>query len=203
MGSRHGIAIAAVALAAAAGGCGGGNEQSTAQRRADPALVAKAHTAIQRLSQETLSKGPNGETAVSAETVRLTPDEIAKVKAKNATAAIVLHYGGNDWSTAQVDGLRSEFERLGIKVIAVTDRQLQAEQQVVRHPDRPRARSRRSSCRLPTDPVADAPAYKQAAQAGREARLHGQRPDGHEGRQGLRQRRSRPTTTATASPPRT
>ena len=143
MGSRHGIAIAAVALAAAAGGCGGGNEQSTAQRRADPALVAKADTAIQRLSQETLSKGPNGETAVSAETVRLTPDEIAKVKAKNATAAIVLHYGGNDWSTAQVDGLRSEFKRLGIKVIAVADPNLNADRR--RPTSRPSSRASRRS----------------------------------------------------------
>src|SRR3954447_11441287 len=112
LGSRQGIAIAAVALAAAVGGCGA-NEQSTAQRRADPALVTRADGAIQRLSQETLSKGPNGETAVSAETVRLTPDEIAKVKAKNATAAIVLHYGGKEWSTPQGGGVQRGVKPLG------------------------------------------------------------------------------------------
>ena len=69
LGSRQGVAVAAVALAAAVGGCGA-NEQSTAQRRADPALVAKADRALQRLSQETLSKGPNGETAVSAKAAK-------------------------------------------------------------------------------------------------------------------------------------
>ena len=165
MGSRHGIAIAAVALAAAAGGCGGENEQSAAPGRADSALAAKAHTALQRLSQETLSKGPNGETAVSAETVRLTPGEIAKVKARNATAAIILHYGGNDWSSAQVNGLKSEFKRLGIKVIAVADPNLKADRQAS---DIQTILARKPSIMvgLPVDAVANAPAFKQAAKQG-------------------------------------
>jgi ribose transport system substrate-binding protein len=28
---------------------------------------------------------------------------------------IVMHYGGNNWATAQVKGLKNEVEKLGIK----------------------------------------------------------------------------------------
>jgi ribose transport system substrate-binding protein len=160
--TRAGSALIAVALAVA--GCGD-NAQSTAQRRADPALVAKANRALERLSQETLSKGPNGETAVSAESVRLSPQEVAEVRAKRATAAIVLHYGGNDWSTAQVNGLKSEFKRLGIKVIAVADPNLNADRQAS---DIQTILARKPSIMvgLPVDAVADAPAFKKASQQG-------------------------------------
>lgn len=34
---------------------------------------------------------------------------------------IAMHYGGNDWSRAQVQALRAQFGMIGIKVIAVTD----------------------------------------------------------------------------------
>lgn len=49
-----------------------------------------------------LSTGPHGEKAASASSITLTSSELAKVKGMHATAAIALHYGGNDWSTAQV-----------------------------------------------------------------------------------------------------
>src|SRR5689334_19904923 len=68
-----------------------------------------------------LSTGPHGEKAAAASSVQLTSAEVAKVKAMHATAAVALHYGGNDWSTAQVAGLKHEFGLLGIKVLAVTD----------------------------------------------------------------------------------
>jgi ribose transport system substrate-binding protein len=162
--SRAGIALTTVALAAAVAGCGN-NDQSTAQRPADPALVARADRALKRLSQETLSKGPNGETAVSAESVRLSPQEIAQVRAKKATAAIILHYGGNDWSNAQVNGLKSEFKRLGIKVIAVADPNLNADRQAS---DIQTILARRPSIMvgLPVDAVADARAFKTASKQG-------------------------------------
>jgi ribose transport system substrate-binding protein len=57
-------------------------------------------------TQPILSRGPHGEKPTAASAVVLTPAEVGKVKAKHATAAIVLHYGGNDWSTAQVAGLK-------------------------------------------------------------------------------------------------
>ena len=161
MRSIQGIALAALTLAV---GCGG-EDHAIAPRPADSALVAKADAALQKLSHETLSKGPNGETAVAADTVTLNAQELAQVKAKHATAAIILHYGGNDWSNAQVDGLKSEFKRLGIKVITVADPNLNADRQAS---DIQTILARKPSIMvgLPVDAVADAPAFKQAAKAG-------------------------------------
>lgn len=112
-----------------------------------------------------LSKGPHGEKPTPVSKVKLTKAEVAKVKAMKATAAIVLHYGGNDWSTAQVTGLKSEFKKLGIRVVAVTDANFKPDKQVsdietvlVKNPD--------IIVSIPTDPVATASAYKKAARAG-------------------------------------
>ena len=67
------------------------------------------------------SKGPHGEKPAPPSSADLTPDEVARVKAKGATAAIVMHYAGNDWAIAQIDGLKNEFGRLGIQVVAGHD----------------------------------------------------------------------------------
>ena len=97
--------------------------------------------------------------------VVLTPDEIATVRSMNATAAVVMHYSGNDWWRAQIAGLESEFTRLGIRVVKVTDAGFSPEQQVadiesvlVERPD--------IMVSIPTDPVATAPTYRQAAEQG-------------------------------------
>ena len=39
----------------------------------------------------------------------LTREEFQSVRLLGATAAIVMHYGGNDWSRAQIAGRRAEF----------------------------------------------------------------------------------------------
>jgi ribose transport system substrate-binding protein len=112
-----------------------------------------------------LSRGPHGEKPTPVSKVVLTAAEVAKVKAKHATAAIVLHYGGNDWSTAQVAGLKSEFRTLGIGVIAVTDANFKPDKQVS---DIETVLVKKPSIivSIPTDPVATASAYKKAARAG-------------------------------------
>lgn len=116
-------------------------------------------------SPPVLSTGPHGEKPTSANAVVLTSAEIAQVKAKHATAAIVLHYGGNDWSTAQVAGLKFEFAKLGIRVIAVTDANFKPDKQVT---DIETVLVKKPSIivSIPTDPVATAAAYKKAAAAG-------------------------------------
>jgi ribose transport system substrate-binding protein len=112
-----------------------------------------------------LSTGPHGEKPTPVSAVKLSAAELAKVKAKHATAAIVLHYGGNDWSTAQVDGLKFEFKALGIKVIAVTDANFKPDKQVS---DIETVLVKKPSIivSIPTDPVATAAAYKKAAKQG-------------------------------------
>jgi ribose transport system substrate-binding protein len=82
-----------------------------------------------------------------------------------ATAAIVLHYGGNDWSRAQVDGLKAEFANLGIEVIAVTDAGFKPEKQVS-DIETVLAKKPAIIVSIPTDPVATAGAYKKAAEQG-------------------------------------
>jgi ribose transport system substrate-binding protein len=129
------------------------------------AVVAGAATVALAATPPILSRGPHGEKPTPVSRVVLTPAEIAKVKAKHATAAIVLHYGGNDWSTAQVAGLRSEFGKLGIRIVAVTDANFKPDKQVS---DIETVLVKKPSIivSIPTDPVATASAYKKAAQAG-------------------------------------
>ncbi|MEW9872604.1 substrate-binding domain-containing protein [Arthrobacter sp. HS15c] len=131
----------------------------------DAGVSEKAQQALDKIKGQVLSKGPNGESPSPASVADLTPQEIEKVKALNAKAAIVMHYGGNDWATAQTNGLKSEFEKLGIQVIATTDANFKPDKQVsdietvmTQDPD--------IIVSIPTDPVATASAYKKAAAAG-------------------------------------
>jgi len=121
--------------------------------------------ALQELAKTVMSKGPNGEDPVSAASITLSDEEIAKVKAMNATAALVFHIGGNDWTNAQTAGLKSEFERLGINVIAVTDAGFKPEKQV---PDIETVMAQKPNIivSIPVDGVATAGAYRKAAEAG-------------------------------------
>jgi ribose transport system substrate-binding protein len=130
--------------------------------------VAQAQDAdaeLAALDGKVLSKGPNGETPEPASAISLSDAERAKIKDMKATAAIVLHYGGNDWSRAQVDGLKAEFANLGIEVIAVTDAGFKPEKQVS---DIETVLAKKPSIivSIPTDPIATAGAYKKAAEQG-------------------------------------
>lgn len=158
--SRYVVAAAAVALALS--GCSSADSTSASQ---DPGVTKQVDEALAAIQGKVLSKGPHGETPEPADAAQLTDDEIAKVKGLGATAAIVMHYGGNDWANAQIDGLKAQFAKLGIKVVAVTDANFKPDKQVsdletvmVKKPD--------IIVSIPTDPVATASAYKKAADAG-------------------------------------
>lgn len=114
---------------------------------------------------EILSTGPHGEEAVSAKTLQLSLKELKKLKEKNYKAAIAMHYTDNDFSTATIRGLKDTFEKMGMEVVAVTDAQFKPEKQtsdieiiMAKKPD--------VIVSLPVDPVATAPAFKKAAEAG-------------------------------------
>jgi ribose transport system substrate-binding protein len=132
---------------------------------APPAFAEGPDEALAKLAQQTLSKGPHGETPVAASTVQLTEQDVAKIKGMHATAAIVMHYGGNDWSRAQISGLKSEFLAMGINVIAVTDAGFNAAKQVS-DLETIMAQKPNIIVSIPTDPTATAGAYKAAADAG-------------------------------------
>jgi ribose transport system substrate-binding protein len=157
------VAITACVVAA----CGGSDKEGGGGSAGsqDTAVVAKARDGLNALKTSVLSTGPNGEKPTPASEVSLSADELQQVKDKHATAAIVLHYGGNDWSNAQVSGLRSALGRMGIKVIAVTDANFKPEKQVsdietvlAKKPD--------VIISIPTDPVATADAYRKAVRQG-------------------------------------
>lgn len=129
--------------------------------------------------KEILSKGPNGESAISAKTLQLTPEELEKIKEGNYTAAVSLHYGGNDWSTAQIKGLEDSFAKMGIKIVAKTDANFKSEKQVsdietimAKKPD--------IIVGIPVDPVSTAPAFKKAAENGAKLVFMDNKPDGFE-----------------------
>ena len=126
---------------------------------------ADPDAALAALQEKVLSKGPNGEDPSPASSVTLTDAEVTKIKDMNATAAIVMHYGGNDWARAQINGLRTQFAEMGIKVIAVTDARFKPEKQVA-DIETIMAQKPNIIVSIPTDPVATAGAYKAAADAG-------------------------------------
>lgn len=131
----------------------------TAARAADPAAQLAA------IGKTVMSLGPNGEKPVSADTVKLSDDEIAKIKAMHAKAAIVMHYSGNDWSQAQIEGLKAQFGKMGIDVIATTDAGFKPDKQVA-DIETVLAQKPNIIVSIPTDPTATANEYRAAAEAG-------------------------------------
>ena len=158
-----GIGVSAVLmLALTACSTSGNNGQDNG---VDSAIAAQVDAALAELDGQVLSLGPNGETPSGFETTELTDDEVTKIKAGKYTAAIVMHYSGNDWSTAQIEGLKAEFTRLGVEVVAVTDADFKPEKQVsdietvmALKPD--------IIVSIPTDPVATKAAFQKASAAG-------------------------------------
>lgn len=110
------------------------------------------------------SVGPRGEAPHPADGIQLNEEELSKIKAMNATAAVVLHYR-NDWAVAQIAGLTDQFEKMGIKIVSVTDANFKPEKQVA---DIETVLALKPSIivSIPVDPIATASAYKKAADAG-------------------------------------
>lgn len=142
--------------------CGGSGQSSD---RKGGVELEKAQKALEELKGNVLSTGPNGEEATASEEITLSDQEVEQIKSKNARAAIVMHYGGNDWARGQIDGLKNQFKKMGIEVIATTDANFKPEKQVsdietvmAKKPD--------IIVSIPTDPAATADAYKKASAEG-------------------------------------
>lgn len=155
-------ATIALALGLGLTGCSSAN---TATNTGDSSVSSKADAALKEIQGKVLSKGPHGEDPSSRDKVALTDAEVEQIKAKGAKAAIVMHYAGNDWANAQINGLKTEFARLGIEVVAVTDANFNPGQQVS-NIETVLAKKPDIIVSIPTDPVATASAYKKAAEAG-------------------------------------
>lgn len=169
---RSRILMATVlSLSMLASACASGGEPAATTQPADtqpdateaPGIDPDA--ALSALADTVLSTGPNGEEPTPASEVTLTDDELAEIASMNATAAIVMHYGGNDWSQAQIDGLTAQFEEMGIEVLSVTDAGFEPDQQVA-DIETVLALDPDIIVSIPTDPAATADAYAKAAEQG-------------------------------------
>ena len=133
-------------------------------QNATPAATTGAE-ALAQMEGQVFSTGPNGESPTAASEVMLTDEELAEIQGMGATAAIVMHYSGDDWTAAQIDGLRDQFETMGIEAIAETDADFRPETQVS-NIETTLALNPSIIVSIPTDPVATAAAYRQAAEQG-------------------------------------
>ena len=68
-----------------------------------------------------VSDGQRGEPGFPASELKLTDEQLAKVKAGNFTVAISMGWLGDDWASQQLIGLKESFEKFGIKVVAETN----------------------------------------------------------------------------------
>lgn len=117
------------------------------------------------ISNVILSRGPHGEQAVPASEIVLTEDQLEKIRLGNFTAAIAMGFLGDDWSEQQLAGLKSEFEKMGIEVIAQTNADFKDTKQIsdleaisARKPD--------ILVSIPLNGETTASAYKKIADAG-------------------------------------
>lgn len=68
-----------------------------------------------------VSDGQDGAKGFPAADLKLTDEQIAKVKAGNFTVAISMGWMGDDWASQQLIGLKETFESMGIQVVAETN----------------------------------------------------------------------------------
>lgn len=88
---------------------------------------------IVRKSTQVIGRGPFGEKAADPEELELTESEIEQIKEGNYTAAISFHYSGQAWARLHEQGIKDGFNRLGIRVLAVTDAHFDPELQIKQH----------------------------------------------------------------------
>lgn len=129
-------------------------------------LSALVATAVMPVAAWAQSKaiGPKGEPATPSSELQLTDEEVAKLKGGNHTAAMVWHMA-QEYTSAVTAGAQDELDRLGIKVLAVTEAGFDAAKQkndletvMVRDPD--------VILTLPVDPVSAGEAFRPALEQG-------------------------------------
>jgi ribose transport system substrate-binding protein len=127
------------------------------------ALAASDSLVIESAADQ-LAKGPNGEIASPASDVKLTADEIEKVKAGKYKAAL-LWAGSGEWYNAMTDGAKAAFGEMGIDVVAVSDANFDPAKQAT---DIETALALKPDIvlTLPVDPTSGTQAYQPIVDAG-------------------------------------
>ena len=125
------------------------------------AALLAASTALGTAGSTT---GPNGETAVPAASVTLTPEQEAKIREGHYTAGLAWHTP-SDYTAAVDRGAKDEFERLGIEVVAESDAGFDAAKQK-NDVETMMAKKPTIILSLPVDPDTAAEVYRPALEAG-------------------------------------
>ena len=126
--------VAAAVLGLGLAACSSSGETTT-DSSAAAGISEKADAALAEIQGQVLAKGPHGEEPSPASVADLTADEVAQVKDMGATAAIVMHYGGNDWANAQIAGLKARVRRTRNRRRRSDRRQLRRRPAGLRHRD--------------------------------------------------------------------
>lgn len=112
-----------------------------------------------RGSTQGIGRGPFGEKSVGPDALELTESEVEEIKAGNYTAAISFHYTGRAWARLHEQGMKDAFNRLGIKLLAVTDAHFDSELQIKQH-DSLLTMEPDVLISIPTDEIKTAESYK-------------------------------------------
>jgi ribose transport system substrate-binding protein len=161
---RAALATAALVVGGTLAACSSADSNGASTRQCDTQPYDDAIAAYS--DGGVIGKGPHGETSADAATIELSPAEIDRIRAMHARAAVVMHFSGDSWSNAQVSAIKSEFDKMGIDIVAQTDAQADPAKQfsdietaLAAHPD--------VMVSIPSlDPTALAPAYRKAVQQG-------------------------------------
>jgi ribose transport system substrate-binding protein len=161
------LAVVAAAITLTACGEASSDGGGTGSESAPKVTASKAHGE---------TKGPNGEKATPITALKLSPAEVAKVKAGNYTAAFAWHEGGQ-FTTAVEKGALAEFDKLGVKVVASTDAEFDPAKQK-NDIETVMAKKPSAMISLPVDPVSSASAYRKVSAEGTKLVLLSNLPPG-------------------------
>lgn len=182
------VGVLTLALAACSGG--GASPSASTAAPTDAASTAPESTAPESPAATDASggkievvvpigetKGPAGESATPAAEVKLTPEEIEKVKAGGYKAALLWHQS-SDFVNAVTRGAEDAFKDLGIDIVATTDAGFDSAKQasdvettLALKPD--------IMLTLVIDPVSGAEAFRPAIRAGTKLVLLSNVPKGY------------------------
>ena len=137
---------------------------TSAVSAADSAAAIAAKGLADLASGKVFSTGPNGEASGRPGKLTFTPDELVKLKAMNATAAIAFHLT-SDWTAGQLAGLKKQFAILGITIVGTTQADFKADTQVSQIQTL-MAKKPSILISIPVDSQAEASTYKAVADAG-------------------------------------
>lgn len=132
---------------------------------ADETCQAQTDAKIAAIKGKVRGTDPNGVAPGSPADVQLTDAEIKQVRGMNLKAAIAMHQTADGWAQAQLSGLKFQFDKLGIKIVATTDAQMNPADQVAQI-ETALALKPDILVSLPTDPVATADIYRKATAQG-------------------------------------